>query len=147
MGMSVTVKKTNFDPRKLKEGVCRVGFFETARYDDNTPVAAVARWNEYGTPKIPMRPFVRPALHQNRSQLIAILRSRYKQAMKDNKNTMEVLFDFGEMCTEMIQDQIRTTTTPPNAPSTIRRKGKNTPLRDTLVMFHSVRHKEEELLK
>jgi len=35
----------------------RVGIFESAKYEDGTPVAAVAFWNEYGTANIPPRPF------------------------------------------------------------------------------------------
>ena len=30
-----------------------VGFFDSARYSDGTPVAAVAAWNEFGTRNIP----------------------------------------------------------------------------------------------
>ena len=31
----------------------QVGFFSTAKYQDGTPVAAVAAWNEFGTKNIP----------------------------------------------------------------------------------------------
>ncbi len=139
-------EKGKYDLSKLKEGKCRVGFFESARYASNLPVATVAQWNEYGTKQhVPARPFIRPALHQNKAQLVDLLRRRYDQALRNNDNTMNVLFEFGEYCKGLVQDQIRNTWSPPNAPSTIKQKGKNTPLRDTMVMLHSVSHKEEEL--
>ena len=45
-------------PNAGKGGVdaVNVGFFDTARYQDGTPVAAVAFWNEYGTPAYTITP-------------------------------------------------------------------------------------------
>ena len=40
----------------------QVGFFATAKYPDGTPVTNVAVWNEFGTGRIPERPFFRQAL-------------------------------------------------------------------------------------
>ena len=43
----------------------RIGFFASAKYQDGTPVAAVAAWHEFGAPKVrlPSRPYFpqRPA--------------------------------------------------------------------------------------
>lgn len=43
------------------------GFFETAKYDDGTPVAYIAAIQEFGYPegKIPSRPFFRNAIKAN----------------------------------------------------------------------------------
>ena len=68
--VKVTVKRTGGKKlqRLLREagkgGVSgvKVGFFSTAKYEDGTPVAAVAAWNEFGTKTIPERPFFRRAL-------------------------------------------------------------------------------------
>lgn len=146
--MSVRSYRKKLDTTKYKEGICRVGFFEGSKYKSTLPVAAVAYWNEYGVPnKIPARPFMRPAIHENRAKLISILRSRYKKALKDNEDTMKVLNDFGIKVQGLIQNQIIDTWYPPNAPSTIKRKGLNAPLRDTRLMLHSVQHQEEEIRK
>lgn len=47
----------------LNDTVGRVGWFESAKYEDGTPVALVAIVQEYGSTKrgIPPRPFMRPA--------------------------------------------------------------------------------------
>lgn len=152
MGMNVVSVRKKIDTTKYKEGVCRIGFFSESKYESTLPVAKVAFYNEFGVPygtgeRIPPRPFMRPALHQNRAKIIAELRARYMQAMKDNRNTMSVLEDIGIKMQGLIQEQIRNTVFPPNAPSTIKKKGVNAPLRDTLVMLHSVNHKEEEIRK
>ena len=53
-----------------------VGFFSEARYPDGTPVPAVAAWNEFGTTRIPERPFFRQALAVAPSEVAADSRSR-----------------------------------------------------------------------
>ena len=148
--MNFHITKPNIDLNKYKEGVSRVGFFEGSRYDGNTSVAQVARYNEFGVPykvgsRIPKRPFMRPAVEQNKSMLIETLRSEYKRALKNNDDTMLSLQRFGEYVKGIIQQQIVNTWEPPNAKSTIERKGRNSPLRDTLLMLNSVSHQEEEI--
>lgn len=150
--ISVRFEKKNLDLDKIKEGVVRTGFFEGSRYEGGKTVASVAAANEFGVPKdsgerIPPRPFMRPAVHRNRQMLVERLRSEYKKALRNNTNTMDVLEIFGQLVQGLIQNQIINTTYPPNAPSTIKRKGINAPLRDTKLMLHSVSHQEEEIMK
>jgi len=162
MGMDVITVKKKMDTTKYKEGVVRVGFFESSKYDGGLSVAKVARWNEFGI-GVPKRPFMRPAMFENRTKLKEFLRSAYMKAIKDNTDTMKVLERFGEQCKGMIQNQIISTYSPPNSPITIyggwirnkktgkpvyvEGKGFNAPLRDTGIMLHSVQHQEEEIRK
>ena len=68
--MGVTIKREVSNVTKnlknLKSGYVDVGWFPSARYNDekSTPVASVAEENEYGNPakNIPARPFLRPAI-------------------------------------------------------------------------------------
>lgn len=48
----------------------RVGFLETAKYPDGTPVAMVAAIQEFGAPRvgIPPRPFFRPMIAAHKSE-------------------------------------------------------------------------------
>ena len=151
--------KKRLDLDKFKEGRCRVGFFSNSKYDDGKSVAQVARWNEYGV-GVPLRPFMRPALHQNKEGLVDLLHRRYASAVRNNEDTMVVLSQFGEYCKGLVQDQINNTWEPANAPITIHGgwmrtksgkafyvegKGFNAPLRNTKIMLHSVSHQEEEI--
>lgn len=54
----------------LKKIEGKAGWFPSAKYEDGTPVAAVAQWNEFGVPSrsIPARPFMRPAVEANRQK-------------------------------------------------------------------------------
>lgn len=150
MVMKVSFRKNrNINPRMFSEGAVRVGFFEDRKYDDDTPVAMVARWNEYGTGGkhgIPPRPFMRPAVFERKQELTEYLRSKYKQAIKDRKNTMQVLKKFGEYVVDKIQTQIITGDYIPNTPATIKAKnGRSKPLYDTGFMLGSVDYKAEEI--
>lgn len=52
---------------QIKSSKLEVGFFETAKYPDGTPVAYVAAIQEFGNPagNNPSRPFFRNAISQN----------------------------------------------------------------------------------
>ena len=166
MVMKVEYRKKRINTDNLREGIVRVGFFEGIRYDDGTPVAKVARWNEFGTRVehgIPERPFMRPAVFEHKESLTEKLRSEYKKALKDKQNTMVVLNTFGEYVVDLIQRQIESTYTPANSPITIHggwlgfkggrsvyvegKQGKTHPLEDTMLMHDSVSYKSEEVFK
>lgn len=148
MGKMITVtrKKRNYNTHLLKQGVVRVGFFPDSRYDGGKSVAEVARYNEFGA-GVPARPFMRPAVFEHKADLVNLLHRQYRQAIRDNQDTMVVLERFGEYVKGLIQEQIINTNEPPNAPSTIKRKGFNAPLRDTNLMLNSVRYQAEERSK
>ena len=142
-GLTVRCTRHKMNLDQYKEGIVRVGWFAGTQYSNGQPVASVAYYNEYGK-GVPARPFVRPAIHQNQAHLVDLLRTKYKQALRNNDNTLQVLGQFGMYVKGLIQQQIINTNSPPNAPSTIKRKGKNSPLRDTTVMLHSIGHQVEE---
>ena len=56
--------------KSLEEYSAQAGWFESARYDDGTPVAKVAIWQEYGVPErsIPPRPFIRPTVDEKKGE-------------------------------------------------------------------------------
>lgn len=166
MAMKVRVRRKTMNLDNIRSGKVRVGFFDDKRYEDGLPVAQVAYWNEYGTRVehgIPERPFMRPAVFEHKNQLQDKLRSAYKQAFKDNSNTMEVLDTFGEYLVDLIQRQIERTVSPENAPITIHggwlgfkggrsvyvegKNGKSHPLMDTEFMHDSVAYQTEEVRK
>lgn len=169
MTMKVRVRRKTMNLDNIRSGKVRVGFFDDRRYEDGLPVAQVAYWNEYGTKRlgvqhgIPERPFMRPAIFERKSELQDKLNAAYKQAFKDNANTMKVLENFGEFAVDLIQRQIERTVSPANAPITINggwlgfkgrrsvfvegKNGKSHPLEDTMLMHDSVSYQTEEVMK
>jgi hypothetical protein len=117
------------------EGSVSVGFLGGATYPDGTNVAQVAFWNEFGTARIPPRPFFRTMI-ANESPGWGVLMQ--KAAKHYDYSGKAVLKFMGEKITEQLQSSITGWQTPPNAPSTIAKKGFNNPLSDTNHMHDSV---------
>ena len=131
----------------------KVGFFSTARYQDGTPVAAVAAWNEFGTKNIPERPFFRNALAESERGVSNILAKGIdtKKMVVDEQLAGRV----GEYVQGKIRDSIIALNDPPNSPATIARKrkklhgkkgtgGGETPLIDTGAMLDAVSWEVEQ---
>ena len=104
-----------------------VGFFESSRYTEGTYVAQVARIQEYGSLKIPPRPFFRNAIDNNMQKWLDFLGRDLV-----NTNNAETSYNrLGEVARGDIVESITQLDTPPNAPKTIARKGSSNPLIDT----------------
>lgn len=117
--------------------VLRVGFFESATYanadGESLPVAQVAAWNEFGTESIPPRPFFRTTIRENKKNWV-------NSAAKLSKEhgTDKALALVGEHIKGQLTESITSWTEPPNAPATVKKKGFDAPLRDTMTMARSI---------
>ena len=99
-------------------------------------VADVAAANEFGGGHRPPRPFMRYTLEHRGRKWKKILQDILPQYFDNIKKAMEHL---GDAAAEDLADMIRIWTAPPNAPSTIKKKGFNDPLVDSGQMMSSVR--------
>lgn len=129
-----------------------VGFFDTSKYPNGTPVAYVASIQEFGSPPIPPRPFMRPAIAANKQEWTDILRKGMK-AVIDGRATVEQVYgQVGMRAAGQVSQEISNVFTPPLAAATIaarqaKRKtpGVSTkPLVDTGLMIQSVSSKVED---
>ena len=125
---TVTIRRDNPNAlndlaKTLQPGVVRIGWFPSARYDDekNTPVAAIAAQNEYGNPSknIPARPFIRPAIAHNQNKWSDIGRRGLKAVLAKKSTVLAVLQNIGQAGVDDVQYQINKVFSPPLAPSTI----------------------------
>ena len=114
----------------------KVGFFSTAKYEDGTPVAAVAAWNEFGTETIPERPFFRRAIAEMEDGVTKIVKSGIdtEKMVVDDRLAGRV----GAYVAGQVMESITALKEPPNAPETVRRKGSSDPLLDTGTLRNSV---------
>lgn len=118
----------------------KAGYYANDRgnepYDEKKPpmVADVALWNEFGTERIPARPFLRTAQNKAIERGNRILQVR----MEENADVEQIAKDLGMMMQDEIKKQITRGEFAPNAPSTIKRKGSSHPLIDTGNMRQSV---------
>jgi hypothetical protein len=101
-------------------------------------VVDVAFWNNYGTKDIPARRFMQVGqkrCEREMKKMIALCVDK----MLDKKMTAAEAGDMlGEKAAAIMKKTVREWETPPNAPSTIARKGVNAPLRDTGLLLTSM---------
>ena len=119
-------------------GSLKVGILEGAKYPNGTSVAQVAFWNEFGTKRAPPRPFFRTAIAKKSASWGTILAKGMAYYKMDSAKALAAL---GTQMQSDIRESLVNWTTPPNAPSTIARKGFNKPLIDTGVMQRKIDYK------
>lgn len=143
--------------RHLENKVAKVGWFENSKYEDGTPVAAVAAQNEFGNPSkhIPARPFMRPTIATKKKDWQKIAEKGAKAILADKATTENVMELLGKQVVFDIQKTISQLTQPPLSPVTIaarlaRKADKKhvgsltKPLIDTSVMFTTIISKVED---
>lgn len=147
---------------RLEKKSVAVGWFEKSHYEDGTPVATAAAQNEFGNPNknIPARPFIRPAIKENKQKWEKLLAVGAKKIIK-NELTIDNLFDLlGFQVEGDIKKSIQSVYYPALAESTVlKRIAKSSklssikgqisqsalgnvtkPLIDTGIMFNTVTH-------
>lgn len=125
--------------KNAKKARLTAGFYKDAKYEDGTPVAQVAAANNFGTQDsggfIPPRPFFTAAVTANKDKWV----EHYGKALgKSDFNVERSAKLVGEEMRADIVDSINNWADPPNAESTIEKKGRNAPLKDTYHMMRSV---------
>jgi len=141
VGGSALEKHLREVERHLGRGAhVRVGFLENATYPAKEKgkrlhVAQVAFWDHYGTIRSPARPFITDMIERKSPRWGVSLGNLLKQTNYDSEKALALM---GEGIKGQLQASIRNWSTPPNAPSTVARKGFNKPLIETAVMLRSV---------
>lgn len=122
---------------KLQFGSVEVGFFVGTKYKTGKDVTTVARDNDQGTKRIPERPFMIPAGNKAANKTINITVNSIAGGMDEQ----QALSKAAIMFKNAIQREITNLKEPPNAESTILKKGSSNPLIDSGDMRKSVKWK------
>lgn len=105
-------------------------------------LAGIAAVNEFGTTdgRVPARSFIRSTMDEKKQYFVNLTKRALTQILfgADIVKSMNII---GLGISKEIQKKITDIRTPPNAPSTVRRKGSSNPLIDTGRMRASIRHK------
>lgn len=97
--------------------------------------AKIAFFNEFGTRNIPARSFIRSTLAEHKRDIVGNFAMNFQQT-HDAKMTAALTSTYVE---NLIKAKIASGDFTPNAPSTIKKKGRNQPLVDTGRMLNSVK--------
>lgn len=108
------------------------------KYGDGTNVVDVAIWNQFGTPTIPSRPFLTSSRGSMISSTIHIRRKMIQELNSGRADVDAAANQIGALCSSIVKRSITEWQDPPNAASTIEKKGDNNPLVDTGLMRQSV---------
>ena len=130
-----------------------VGFFDTAKYPDGTPVAYVAAIQEFGHPEgnIPARPFFRSAIAKIKQAFVDNSRAGVLAALEGRIAPQAMLERLGMMGSSAVQESITDGNYEPLKQSTLdaKQSKKRTagisskPLIDTAQMLQSVTYAVE----
>lgn len=157
MKTQLKIKLATDSAKNIKDARVRVGWFEDSKYDDNTPVALVAFWQEYGTKRgIPERPFMRPAEMHNKVKWEQIALQQIRKCIESGRPLTDAMAALGLVVQGDIVHEIRNLTQPALSEKTvkarIRRLAKSTtkrpsdtidkPLVDTGIMLASIGSKK-----
>lgn len=112
--------------KAMQNRVVKVGWFESAMYDDNTPVAQVAAIQEFGAPgaNIPPRPFFHPCIASHSDEWANKLASGTKAVLDGKISGDEVLTVVGQLAAGQLQQTISEVREPPLAPATLAQRAR-----------------------
>jgi hypothetical protein len=105
-------------------------------------VLEYAMYNEFGTSRIPARPFMQTAYDKNEAEMSKYVDFLAQQIIDGKANADRVLRLLGETYQMKVQETIRNAKewAVPNNPKTIEAKGSSSPLIDTGRMIGAVRY-------
>ncbi len=136
--------------KELSNKTLKVGWFESAKYDDGTPVAYVATIQEYGfaAKNIPPRPFMRPTKDHKMSSWKEYMRSGAKAVLRGGVTIDQVFDQVGGKMVGDLKQAIVDVTSPALKQSTVDARSRryatkgtvasNKPLVDSKLMLNTV---------
>jgi len=134
-------KRIKIDMKALDGKAVKVGVMGGA---ENNGVAIVdyAVWNEFGTSRIPARPFMAKTADENRDTVQKFAGFLIGKVIDGQLSVDRALKNLGEFYQLKIQMNIRTAKewAEPNAPATIAMKGSSSPLIDQGRLVQSIRY-------
>lgn len=134
---------------QIKKSKLEVGFFESAKYPDGTPVAYVAAIQEFGYPEgnIPSRPFFRNAISKNggwkdlsNKAMAAVIEGRMGLNQALNQMGLQMAADVKDSITDGSYEALKQSTLDARQSRKRTQGVASKPLIDTAQMLQSVKH-------
>lgn len=109
-------------------------------YEDGTKMAVIAAVQEYGSAdgRIPERSFLRVPLSAEQRRFAETFRRMTPAVIHGKAPMRQMLTMVGEQAAGVAKEAISAGINPPNAPSTVKRKGSSTPLVDTGALRQAI---------
>lgn len=127
----VGIQSTAKSKRQRKNGRVR---------DAGESIAQIAAANEFGTRKIPPRPFIRPMVLENREKINKYSEIQLMQMYMGKRTAREAIGRIGELGQNLTIEKLDSVYNPPNSPITVAIKGSSKPLVDTGQMRAAIKY-------
>ena len=135
------LEKLDKELKYLSSHAVKVGvLWSGGSLKSNTDVQEYAIFNEYGTSKIPARPFFRLSVGTANAQneIKEYMKSQVEQVIQGGMTGQQAYENLGTFVVQKIKKTIMSGNFAANDPKTVKAKGQSTPLIDTHSLFHSI---------
>ena len=116
---------------------------DSGKAENGASYVDIATWNEYGTSRIPSRPFIRISADTNKAAWAKLAQQCVNDVI-DGDNPRDAAQVVGHRMVEDIRKVFGSSELKANAPSTIKKKGRNEPLVYSGEMRRRVNFRIEE---
>ena len=113
-----------------------------AHRESGANVVDIAIWNEFGTDKIPSRPFIRQCFADNQG-LVEQHLQRIALNVANGADLQQALSRLGQWYQDKQKHTLRSYPWQPNSKATVKRKKSSKPLIDTAQLVNSIRYQVE----
>lgn len=121
--------------------VLQIGVRDSSRAGDGISNAELASIHEFGTEHVPERSFIRSTMDEHREEYARILAAEARKVI-EGKRTPALSMDLmGQKVASDMQRKIEQGVPPPNADSTIKRKGSSKPLVDSGQLKNAITYR------
>lgn len=113
--------------KELKKTTLNVGVFSDVVNTEAKPTTYVADYaiaNEYGIGHIPERSFLRSTIDEKQDEWSKLMSNIFMDVAQGKRNAEKELYKIGAIARKDIIAKIDSNINPPNAPSTLKKKGK-----------------------
>lgn len=132
-------KKILKNLKKEDKSYSKIGIQTDAGDNNGVSIAEYAAANEFGTDKIPSRPFLRQTYDKNLNKIDLKVISIQNDIYSGKKSFEAGLKELGIWYEGIVKEAIKSGNWQANAPATIDKKGSSKPLIDTGTMRNSIR--------
>lgn len=131
------------DHVKSKVGFPKEKPVASGEQSEMSEVATIAVYNEFGTKRIPPRPFMQTSFIQSYFGIKERLKKEARRVVSGRQDALTGIGRVGAFLASETKKAVRAWSVPPNAASTMRqKKGVNNPLVDTGQMVNTITHVE-----
>lgn len=135
-------KKLQRELKGASKSYTHVGVHKGEQTLDGVDLVSIAIANELGTDRIPERSFLRSTFDEQHRKLKVLGKKQYELVLEGKQSIQKALGLIGEYFQAQVVKKINDLRDPPNAPSTIEKKGSDNPLVDSGQLKQSIRHVE-----